>query len=94
MAVRMGLREANQSFSKAMKAVRAGKEVILTERGKAIAVIQPLQQGADPEAAVERLRVSGILRAAPQPGPMPAWKPRPLRGVSLASTVQKARDER
>ena len=30
--MRMGLREANQSFAKAIKAVKAGKEVILTER--------------------------------------------------------------
>ena len=35
--MRMGLREANQSFSKAIKAVKAGKDVILTERGKPIA---------------------------------------------------------
>ncbi|MGH9257788.1 MAG: type II toxin-antitoxin system Phd/YefM family antitoxin [Vicinamibacterales bacterium] len=31
--MRLGLREANQRFSKAVKAVRAGKEVILTDRG-------------------------------------------------------------
>jgi prevent-host-death family protein len=36
----MGLREAKQSFSKAIKAVKAGKDVILTERGKPIAVIK------------------------------------------------------
>ena len=41
--MRMGLREANQSFSKAMKAVKQGKEVVLTERGKPIAVIKPLE---------------------------------------------------
>ena len=31
--MRMGLREANQRFSKAIKAVKGGKEVVLTERG-------------------------------------------------------------
>ena len=30
--MRMGLREANQSFSKAMKAVKQGKEVVLGSR--------------------------------------------------------------
>jgi len=29
----VGLREANQHFSRIMKAVRAGEEVMLTERG-------------------------------------------------------------
>ena len=41
--MRMGLREANQNFSKAIKAVKQGKEVVLTERGKPIAVIKPLE---------------------------------------------------
>ena len=30
--MQLGLREANQHFSRAIKAVKAGKEVILTER--------------------------------------------------------------
>ena len=40
--MRMGLREANQMFSKVIKAVRKGEEVILTERGNPIAVIRYL----------------------------------------------------
>ena len=38
--MKLGLREANQHFSKAIKAVRGGKEVILTERGRPIAIIK------------------------------------------------------
>jgi antitoxin (DNA-binding transcriptional repressor) of toxin-antitoxin stability system len=34
--MRLGLREANQRFSKAIRAVRAGKEVVLTERPIAV----------------------------------------------------------
>ena len=32
--MRLGLREANHQFSRAMRAVRAGEEVVLTERGR------------------------------------------------------------
>ncbi len=53
--MRMGLREANQQFSKAMKAVKAGKEVILTERGKSIAVIKPLEQAIGEDATIRRV---------------------------------------
>ena len=42
--MKLGLREANQQFSKAIKAVRAGKEVVLTERGRPIAVIKPIKE--------------------------------------------------
>jgi hypothetical protein len=36
----MGLREANQNFSKAIKAIKAGKAIVLTKRGKPIATIR------------------------------------------------------
>lgn len=36
----MGLREANQQFSQRVKAVEQGKEVLLTERGKPLAVVK------------------------------------------------------
>src|SRR2546422_452317 len=54
-AMRMGLREANQHFSRAVKAVKAGQEVVLTERGKPIAVIRPLRPTDPANAAIERL---------------------------------------
>ena len=36
--MKLGLREANQRFSRTMQAVRRGEEVVLTERGRPIAV--------------------------------------------------------
>ena len=48
--MKLGLREANQHFSKAIKAVRGGKEVILTERGQPIAVIKPIKEEHEEDA--------------------------------------------
>ena len=42
--MKLGLREANQHFSKAIKEVRAGNDVVLTERGQPIAVIKPIKK--------------------------------------------------
>ena len=94
--MRMGLREANQSFSKAIKAVKAGKDVVLTERGKPIAVIKPLKLEKDENAILRRLEVEGVLRRGPKSGrPMPAWRgPVPIRGKSIAKTITEERDER
>ena len=64
----MGLREANQRFSQAMKVVKAGKEVVLTERGKPIAVIKPLKPVEDKQAVIERLEAEGMLRSGPTSG--------------------------
>lgn len=94
--MRMGLREANQRFAAAIKAVKAGKEVVLTERGKPIAVIKPIPSEENTEAAIQRLEAEGLLRSALTRGPMPrpAWKPIRLRGKPISQTVSEERDER
>jgi prevent-host-death family protein len=92
MAMKMGLREANQRFSQAIKAVRAGQEVILTERGTPIAVIRPLPRSVSPGEALRRLEAVGILRRAAKRTPMPSWKPRPIRGESIVQTLREERE--
>ena len=94
--MRMGLREANQRFSQAIKAVKAGKEVVLTERGKPIAVIKPLAKENKLDATLRRLEAEGLLRPALKRGPMPAptWKPVRIKGKPLSQTISEERDER
>ena len=90
--MRMGLREANQHFSRVIKAVNPRQEVILTDRGEPIAVIRPLQQPVRPDAVLRRLEVAGILRRASNPTPMAAWRPRTLRGAPIAQTLREERE--
>ncbi|HEY7675936.1 MAG TPA: type II toxin-antitoxin system prevent-host-death family antitoxin [Candidatus Methylomirabilis sp.] len=90
--MRIGLREANQQFSKIVKAVKAGREVILTERGKPIAVIKPLDDGDSDEAWLNRLEAMGILRRATKRGPMPRFRPIRLKGPSITKTLREERD--
>lgn len=92
--MQMGLREANQHFSKAIKAVKAGHEVVLTERGKPIAVIQPLPASGTWEAGLRRLEAAGLLRRAVRPGPMRPVRPIRLKGEPLSVTLRRERDER
>jgi prevent-host-death family protein len=91
--MQLGLREANQHFSKAIKAVKAGQEVILTERGKPIAVIKPLPEPTDVEAMLDRLADAGIVRRATKRGPMPPFRPRRIKGPPLSHTISEDRDE-
>jgi prevent-host-death family protein len=92
----MGLREANQRFSKAIRAVKAGKEVILTERGKPIAVIKPLKKEDKLEATLRRLEAEGLLWRGPKSGrPMPVWRsPVRIKGKPISQTISEERDER
>jgi prevent-host-death family protein len=91
--MRMGLREANQRFSKAIKAVKQGKEVVLTERGKPIAVIKPLEAEEKAGAIIRRLEADGILRPALKRGPMPVWKPIRIKGKPVSETIREERDK-
>jgi prevent-host-death family protein len=88
--MRMGLREANQHFAKAIRTVKAGKEVVLTERGRPIAVISPID-GSSEEAALRRMEAAGLLIRATKPGPLPPFRPRPIKGKPLSATIMEAR---
>ena len=72
----------------------AGKDVILTDRGKPIAIIKPLTRAPGPEQVIRDLEAAGVLQAATRRGPMPAWRPRRLRGAPLAHTVEEERETR
>jgi prevent-host-death family protein len=90
--MRVGLREANQNFSKLIQAVRSGHEVTLTERGKPIARIIPIPTRDDAEEKIKRMIAMGLLRPASKNWKMPHFAPRPLRGPSIVQTIREERD--
>jgi prevent-host-death family protein len=94
--MRLGLREANQRFSKAIRAVRAGQEVILTERGHPIAVIKPLRDEAVQEATLRAMVDEGLITPAARKGPMPtpSWRPAKVKGKPLSRTLIEDREDR
>jgi prevent-host-death family protein len=92
--MQVGLREANQQFSRIMKAVRGGKEVLLTERGRPLAVVRPIRSGDETDSIIQRLETAGFLRPASRRGTLPPWGPRSVRGVPVSQTVREERDGR
>ena len=92
--MQIGLREANQQFSRLMKAVRGGKEVLLTERGRPLAVVRPIRGGDETEPIIQRLETGGFLRPASRSGVLPPWRSRSVRGVPVSQTVREERDSR
>jgi len=85
--MRLGLREANQHFSKAINAVRAGKEVVLTERGQPIAVIKPIKDEHESDAALRRMADEGLVTLPARKGPLPRFEPVPIKGKPLSQTI-------
>lgn len=94
--MKLGLREANQQFAKAIKAVRAGHEVVLTDRGRPIAVIKPISAGDAQEAALHALADLGVITRPTRTGrtPAPRWRPVRVKGRPLSQTVIEDREDR
>jgi len=90
------LREANQRFAQAIRAVRAGREVVLTDRGRPIAVITPVREGHTEAVALQALVDEGLVQPAARPGPTPRprWRPLTVTGRPIAQTVIDERDDR
>jgi prevent-host-death family protein len=65
-AVQVGVRELKNRLTSYLKLVKQDREVIVTERGKPIAVIQPLARAnasRSLEARIAALAAQGILSA-------------------------------
>ena len=92
--MRMGLREANQNFSKAIRAVKSGKAIVLTERGKPIATITPITDETNGGDELQPLRDEGFLIGRRKSGVM-STRVKPLRviGPSISSILRRERDE-
>lgn len=91
--LQVGLREANMHFSKYLKMVREGQEVIVTERGNPVAVIKPLLKEETPGDKIKRLEEQGILRKAVK-GVLPLHRPVTITGKPLSVTVIEGREDR
>jgi prevent-host-death family protein len=93
--VKLGLREANQDFSRLVRAIRAGQEVVLTDRGEAIAVVKPLERNGR-EKAFQDMVADGLVRPSRQRGPMKPSRFRALKrtGKAVAETISTDREER
>ena len=93
--MRLGLREANQRFSQTIKAVRAGKEVVLTDRGRPIAVITPITDKGGREAVLQTMAEHGLITVAVRKGPMPTprWCPVKVKGKPVSQTIIDDRED-
>ncbi len=89
----VGLREINQAFSRYMKIVKTGEEVLITERGRPIAVIRPLAYETDMDARIHLLEADGLLSPPQKKGQPQKHPPVSLSGQCLAQTISDIRDE-
>lgn len=81
------------SLSHYLRKVKAGEEVVVTERGKAVAKLTPVDSSSFDEHIQEMIRTGALI---PGKGPIPLefWKrPRPRIKGSIVQAVIDDRNE-
>lgn len=85
--------ELKATLSEQLAKVKAGEEIVVTERGKPIAKIVPLSSEATGLSAhMSELARNGLIRLGPRKIPKDFWKlPRPIdkRGRALKALVEE-----
>jgi prevent-host-death family protein len=86
----VGLRELRHNTSEVLARVRRGETVDVTEYGRLIARIVPVEE-REPAPVLDRLAAAGRLRSAVRPG----YRPRmlPATGTKLGDALVALRDE-
>jgi prevent-host-death family protein len=73
----VGIRALRADLSRWLKRVEAGEEIVVTDRGKAVARIVPL----DGQRKIDQLIAAGIVELAPRRLPRPLPKPIRTKGT-------------
>jgi len=61
MEQRVSLREANQHLARYVKAAERGEEIVITRRGRPVALLSGLDRGERPLTGVQRAALARIL---------------------------------
>lgn len=86
--------EAKNGLSALIDLVRAGESVVITDRGRAVAMLEPLGSAPDATGRLLRLQRAGLVRVATGAMPMELLRTPPPPLVPGSSAVDAVLDER
>jgi prevent-host-death family protein len=86
--------EAKNQLSALIDRVRAGESILITDRGRAVARIEPVVSASDATGRRERLERAGLVRSGMAPPPLELLTRPATRLPAGVSAVQVLLDER
>ena len=89
----VGVKELKNRLTQYLRRTKQGEEVVVTERGRPIAVIQPIQAARQPESLEARLAVLAARGLVTLPAGRPRGRMRRVRvkGRPLSRTILEDR---
>lgn len=86
--------DAKNRLSALIDLVRAGESVVITDRGRAVATIEPIVSVPDPTGRLLRLQRAGSVKLGSAAPPLELLRTPPPALTAGASAVQAVLDER
>lgn len=60
--MRVGVKELRDRLTKYLRMVKAGEEIVVTDRGKPVAILSPIREHTSLEEKIEELARKGLVR--------------------------------
>ena len=95
--VRVSVSELKARLSEHLRRVKGGEEVLVTERGRAVAVLAPVPRRQSGQADLDALVEAGLVQPARRPPDEGLWKlprGRDPNGVVLDALLRERREGR
>lgn len=91
----VGSRELKTRLGQYLARVRAGETILVTDRGKPVAELRPVDVPDDPaEQALRRMEADGLVTRPTRRGGLTPFKPVKLpSGVRVSDLISRERDE-
>jgi prevent-host-death family protein len=86
--------EAKNNLSALIDSVKGGSPVLIVDRGRPVARLEPVTHGAADDDRLARLVRDGVVRPARRVSPKALFAARPPRGKKGASGLRALLDER
>ncbi len=91
-SISVGVREAKINLSKLLKRVQSGREIILTDRGRPVGKIVPIELESLPlHTRIKRLEEQGVIEPGPKNGHKKIPPPMPILNSVAQRYLQEDR---
>ncbi len=90
--LKKGVKEVRDNFTQYLKRIKKGDEIIVTERGRPVAILRPVPSGTGLQERLELAAMKGLIRLPLKAGNIPTHKKIKLKGKSLTDLILKERE--
>lgn len=87
-----GVKEVRDHFTKYIRRVSEGEEIVVTERGRPVAILKPVPKGLTVEERLEIASVKGLVRLPQKQGGIPSHPKFEFAGKSVTEVILEERE--